>query len=166
MGVVRGLLRKPVIGLVCLALAAAAIGWSWHARNGHKLLFATAILRHGDLVATISATGTIEPVEVVDVGAQVAGLIKGFGKDKDGNAIDYGSMVEEGTILAKIDDSVYAADLALARAQVEQDTAGEARATADLEQMKANAVQADADWKRAQELGRAQLLATADFDSY
>jgi len=103
---------------------------------------------------------------VVDVGAQVAGLILSFGTDKTGSTIDYGSSVEEGTILAKIDGSVYAADLALARAQVDQDGAGELRAAADLEQMKAKAIQAQADWKRAQELSRSRLLATADFDSY
>jgi len=33
------------------------------------------------VIVTISASGTIEPVEVVDVGAQVAGLIKAFGTD-------------------------------------------------------------------------------------
>jgi HlyD family secretion protein len=67
-------------------------------------------VRRGDLAATISASGTIEPVEVVDVGAQVAGLIKAFGKDIEGRTIDYGSVVEKGAMLAKIDDSVYSAD--------------------------------------------------------
>jgi HlyD family secretion protein len=123
-------------------------------------------VKHGDLVATISATGTIEPVEVVDVGAQVAGLIRSFGQDKSGNTIDYGSIVDEGTVLASIDGSVYAADLALARAQVEQDKAGELSAAANLEQLKARLIQAEADWKRAQELGRSKLLAQADSDTF
>jgi HlyD family secretion protein len=108
-------------------------------------------VNRGDLVATISATGTIEPVEVVDVGAQVAGLISSFGKDKDGKTIDYGSVVEAGTVLAQIDDSVYAADVALARAQLEQD--------------KAKLLQAEADWKRAQELVNAKLVPLSDYDS-
>jgi len=38
----------------------------------------------------------------------------------------------------------------LAKAQLEQDKAGEVSAVANLEQMKAKAVQAEADWKRAQ----------------
>jgi HlyD family secretion protein len=117
-------------------------------------------------VSTISATGTIEPVEVVDVGAQVAGLIKSFGKDKDGKPIDYGSVVEEGSVLAQIDDSVYAADLGVARAQMEQDKAGEVSALANVEQMEARLVQAEADWNRAQELSRSKLLAQSDFDTY
>src|SRR6266700_765771 len=123
MRVVQRLLSIPVITFGLVALAIAVIGLAWRTRNGHKVLFNTVPVKHGDLVATISATGTIEPVEVVDVGAQVAGLIKAFGHDKSGNTIDYGSIVEEGTVLAKIDDSVYAADRALARAQVEQDKA-------------------------------------------
>jgi HlyD family secretion protein len=102
----------------------------------------------------------------VDVGAQVDGLITTFGEDKNGKTIDYGSVVEEGTILAKIDESVYAADLAVAKAQVEQDRAGEASAAANLEQMKAKLIQAEADWKRTQELVRAQLLPLSTYDSY
>src|SRR5881392_4129263 len=131
----RHMFKRSIIAAAVLGLAAVALGWSWHSRNGHTLLLTTAAVKHGGLTATISATGTIEPIEVIDVGAQVAGLIKAFGKDKSGNTIDYGSVIEEGTILANIDDSVYAADLALARAQVEQDKAGELSALASLQQM-------------------------------
>lgn len=160
-------LRTKPLGVVAVVILAGLFGgWQWHTRNGHTLQLDTAVVKHGNLVATISATGTIEPIEVVDVGAQVAGLIKAFGKDKSGNTIDYGSIVEAGTVLANIDDSVYAADLALARAQVEQDKAGELNADASLQQMKAKLTQAEADWNRAQELTRSKLLATVDYDSY
>src|SRR5436305_2221970 len=128
MRVARRLLTGPAIAIGLAALAIAVIGWTWHSRGGHHTVFSTAPVKRGDLVATISATGTIEPVEVVDVGAQVAGQIISFGKDKEGKTIDYGSTVEEGTILAQIDDSVYAADVALAKAQLEQDKAGEVSA--------------------------------------
>ena len=39
------------------------------------------MVQRGDLLATINATGTLEPEEVVDVGAQIAGEIESFGKD-------------------------------------------------------------------------------------
>jgi HlyD family secretion protein len=158
--------KIPLIGAATLGLAVVVLGWSWHRRNGHSLLLTTAAVKHGDLTATISATGTIEPIEVIDVGAQVAGLIKAFGTDKNGNTIDYGSIIEEGTVLANIDDSVYAADLALARAQVEQDKAGELSAAASLQQMKAKLIQTEAEWNRAQELSRSKLIATSDVDTY
>ncbi len=161
-----GRLKKIILSLVVLAMVGGVFGWYWSARHGGKTAFRTAPVNRGDLVATISATGTIEPVEVVDVGAQVAGLILAFGQDQDGKPVDYGSSVAEGTVLAKIDESVYAADLAVAKAQLEQDHAGELSAAANLEQIKARYVQAEAEWVRGQELSRSQLLAGSDFDTY
>jgi HlyD family secretion protein len=131
------LLKKPLIAIAIVALAAGTGAWWWRARNSGSLSYTTAVVKRGDIVATISATGTIEPVEVVDVGAQVAGRVSFFGTDTDGKLIDYRSVVEEGMVLAKIDDSVYAAELGVARAQLEGDKAGELRAAADLEQTKA-----------------------------
>jgi HlyD family secretion protein len=159
------LLKGPVLAAVCIALVGGGGLWWWRVRNETRIAFRTAIVKRGDLAATISATGTIEPVEVVDVGAQVAGLISSFGKDVSGKTVDYGSVVEEGGVLAKIDDSVYSADLSVARAQVEQDKAGELSATANLEQMQARLTQTEAEWKRAQELNRSGLLALSLFDS-
>jgi HlyD family secretion protein len=158
-------LKTPAVAVVVVALVGGAATWWWRARSDPRLSFRTVVVKRGDLVATVNATGTIEPVEVVDVGAQVAGLINSFGKDKSGKTVDYSSVVEEGTILAKIDESVYAADLAVANAQVDQDKASEASAAANLEQMKAKLVQAEADWKRAQELVRSLLLPLSMYDS-
>ncbi len=145
----RTVLKTALVGIAILALAGGAGAWWWQARSDSKLSFVTAVVRRGDLAATISSTGTIEPVEVVDVGAQVAGRINSFGKDKDGKTIDYRSVVEEGAVLATIDDSVYAADLAVANAQLEQDKAAELSAASNVEQAKAKLVQAEAEWNRA-----------------
>ena len=119
---------------------------SWAASRQPAPEFKTATITRGELLATISATGTIEPEEVIDVGAQVAGQILFFGKDSKGKSIDYGSQVEEGTILAQIDDSVYQADVAQnqaavaqAQAQIEQAHASISRAEADLKQLQAKA---------------------------
>jgi HlyD family secretion protein len=157
---------KIPLEIILVVVVAGGIGaWWWRARHAPKLSLRTVVVRRGDVSSSISASGTIEPEEVVDVGAQVAGLIKTFGTDVDGKAIDYGSVIEEGAVLATIDDSVYAADLAVARAQMEQDKAGELSAAANLDQMKAKLIQADAEWKRSQELSKAQLLADVDFDT-
>ena len=76
----------------------------------------TEPLRRSDILSTIRATGTVEPEELVDVGAQVMGLITGFGKAWQGNQIDYNSVVKEGTELAYIDKTPYSASLEQAEA--------------------------------------------------
>ena len=163
-------MRRPLkTSLTAAAILVLLTGWGvwqWRAHAAHKPAFREAPIKKGDLYVTITATGTLEPEEVVDVGAQVAGQILFFGKDKSGKPIDYGSVVEEGTVLAKIDDCLYAADVNLGKAQLDQDKAGEVRAEADLEQMKAKLVQAEADWNRAQKLGPSEALAPTTYDSY
>jgi HlyD family secretion protein len=163
-------MRRPLkVSLTAAAILVLVAGWGawqWRAHAAHKPTFREIAVKRGDLFITITATGTLEPEEVVDVGAQVAGQINVFGKDKNGKSIDYGSVVEEGTVLAQIDDSLYKADVDLAQAQLDQDKAGEVRAAADLEQMKAKLTQAEADWNRAQKLGPSEALAPTTYDSY
>lgn len=152
------LLKNPILLATLLVAAGALCAWRWHARDSNKLSYTTAVVKRGDVVATIGATGTIEPMETVDVGAQVAGRVSAFGLDQDGKPVDYGSVVREGSLLAKIDDSVYAADLSVAQA-------GLLAADANLEQMNAKLEQAAAEWKRAEELFAGKLIAQVDYDT-
>jgi HlyD family secretion protein len=154
----KWLSKKSVIVMAAASLVLVATAWWWHSRDNAKLSFSTASVKRGDLAATIGATGTIEPLEVVDVGAQVAGRVSEFGSDTDGKIVDYGSVVKEGALLARIDDSVYAADLSVAKA-------GELSAAANLEQMKAKLDQAEAEWKRAQDLFANKLMSQVDYDT-
>ncbi len=127
--------------------------------------FQVGTVQRTDLLSTISATGTVEPEELVDVGAQVAGKIVAFGEDREGKTVDYGSPVEEGTVLAKIDDVLYQADVAQAEAQLGQAKAGLERARADLAQLQAKLAQAERDWARARKLGPSEALAQSAYDA-
>jgi HlyD family secretion protein len=161
--------RKTLLvsgALLVAGLCTAAATLLFHNKTNLTATLRTATITRGSLSATVSATGTIEPEEVVDVGAQVGGQIDSFGKDKDGKTIDYGSVVEEGTVLAQIDDSLYRADVETASAQLDQSRASLVRAEADLLQLKAKLDQAQRDWERAQKLGPSEALAPTTFDSY
>jgi len=153
------LIALPVVLVLFLVI------WFWHRNHNDDNGFRTAPVTRGDLLATISATGTVEPEEVVDIGAQVAGRIVAFGKDRDGKTVDYGSHVEAGTILAKIDDALYTADVSQAKAAVAQAKANLKRAEADLGQLKAKLFQAERDWARAKKLGPSDALSQSDYDA-
>jgi HlyD family secretion protein len=162
---------KRLIKILILSVILAGSVWggiAYHRRQSPAPVnpFQQVAVRRGDLVATISATGTIEPEEVVDVGAQVAGQILTFGKDKNGKPIDYGSAVEAGTVLAQIDDSLYTSDVIQATAGLTQAQANVQRAEADLGQLKAKVEQAENDWNRAQKLGPSDALAKTSYDAY
>ena len=124
--------------------------------------FHTTKVSRGDLRATIAATGTLEPEEVVDIGAQVIGQIKTLGIDPSDPAkkkiVDFGSVVYEGTVLALIDDSAY-------KAQVDNAEATLQRAQADLAQAQAKFDQAEEEWRRAKSLLPTNAIAQSDFDS-
>src|SRR4051794_36037511 len=111
---------KIVVILALLAGVGGAAALYMKKGNGSDSTgFRTAAIKRGDVISTISATGTVEPEEVVDVGAQVAGQILSFGKDKSGKTVDYGSEVEQGTILAQIDDTTFKTDVAQAQSQLQ-----------------------------------------------
>ncbi len=157
---------KWVVMLV-IALLLVTGGWSyWRAKSKPTTVFRTEAVTRGDLVPNISATGTVEPQEVVDVGAQVEGQIISFGTDDKGKMIDYGSTVEAGTVLARIDDTLYQADAANANAALAQAKAGVTKSIADLAQMQAKLEQAQSDWERAQKLGEGDALSQSDYNSY
>ncbi|MCC7350057.1 MAG: efflux RND transporter periplasmic adaptor subunit [Phycisphaerales bacterium] len=158
--------KRILLLLIPLILLAAAAGWYWRKDAAPAVSYRTAPVVRGDLVVTIGATGTVEPEEVIDVGAQVAGQIVSFGKDNHGKTIDYGSSVQKGMVLAQIDDTLYTADVTEAEAQLEQAQAGVKRAEADLKQMRAKFAQAQSDWKRAEKLGPSDALAESSYDNY
>jgi len=158
--------RIALLVAALVAVGASVVVWRSRAKPEGAATLQTVPVKRTDILATIGATGTVEPEEVVDVGAQVAGQINRFGVDVEGRTIDYGSAVEVGTVLAEIDDSLYAADVEASKAQLAQARAGIVSATANLAQMKAKLSQARRDWERAQKLGPSEALAPTAYDQY
>src|SRR5205809_418637 len=109
-----------IVVVVVVVLGLAGVGAAWYLRReAGGMGFITAPVKRGELQAVIGATGTVEPEEVVDVGAQVAGQLIEFGKDAAGKQVDYGSQVDEKMLLARIDSALYDADFASATAAKE-----------------------------------------------
>jgi len=149
------MLRKAVVILVVLALAGGAALWYTRKANGQVAGFQTAQVTRGNLLVTISATGTIEPEDAIDVGAQVGGRVLSFGKGADGQPVDYGTVVEEGMLLARIDEALYTAQVEQAEARVKQADGKVLQASAEVQTAEAQVQSAEAQVQSAD----AQILA-------
>ena len=153
---------KTSIKWIVLALLVIGAVVYWFTRSGsdeNAPKFRTVSVMKGDFVNKVQATGTLEPSELVDVGAQVTGEIKEFGTDTEGRRIDYGSEVKAGQMLARIDDTIVELNIQRAEASVEQ-------AKASISQAKANKNKADRDLERAKKLGVGDALSQMSYDQY
>ena len=146
---------------ILLLLGVAGGGAAYYARHaavGPGIAYRVVAVQRGDVAPTISATGTLEAEDFINVGAQVAGLIKSFGKDVQGKQIDFNSVVEKDTVLARIDPVFYEATLKQAEATLEQSEANQL-------QLEAKCDQAEQDWNRAKALWSKSAIAASDYDA-
>jgi HlyD family secretion protein len=169
-----------IVILIVLMVGLGGGGYWLYRGSAPKGSFRTETVSRGNLLASISATGTLEPEDIVDVGAQVAGQLKEFGIDKKtGKPIDYGSEVETGDVLVQIDEQLFKAKVDQSKALLDQAKAQADQAVAKIDDAKANVTvteanlqvarskfdQADRDWSRAQAIGRG-AMAQADYDGF
>ena len=109
---------KKVFNIIIILAVLAGLGiggkFAWDHFYGNKsdaIIFQTEEIKRADLMSVINASGTVEPEELVNVGAQVSGKIMSFGVDANGKQVDYGSKVTKGMVLARIDEVLYEAAL-------------------------------------------------------
>ncbi len=139
---------KTLLVFVVVVVGAAGAGaWYWIAGHEELPQFRQRPIERGELLIAASATGTVEPMEVIDVGAQIAGRIKSFGPDlaSSDKVIDFCSNVKEGAVLAQLDDSSYQVEL-------EKSKANQKLAEAELARYQAQLEQARQDFERAERL--------------
>ncbi len=152
--------RNILIILAVLLLAVIGTGsyvfWSGQGRPQYR----TAPLERSTIVATISATGNLNPVISVQVGSQISGMVSEL-------HADFNSEVKKGQLLARIDPQTYEAQLRQAQADLDNAKAGVlnaqrsvAQAEANVAAARANVVQADVKMRDAktQSEARAQLF--------
>jgi macrolide-specific efflux system membrane fusion protein len=104
--------KLALIAGLAAALAAGGYGaWRASAAPAAAQSQATAVVQRADLEETVSATGTLQPRDYVDVGTQVSGQLKRV-------HVEIGDVVQKGELLAEIDPAVYLAKVDAAHAQL------------------------------------------------
>ena len=116
------------------ALAAVLLAYMLFGGGESGLTYTTLPTRIGDLTVTVTATGTLQPTNQVDVGSELSGTIRSV-------AVDYNDAVRVGQVLAKLDTTRL-------DAQVLQSKAALDAAKAKLGQAKATVVEAESQLAR------------------
>jgi HlyD family secretion protein len=143
--------RWWIIPVIVVLLAAGVYGFFKLWGDDQEVYYRTATVERGDLVQTITATGTIQPLKVVDVGTQVTGRIKKL-------YVDFNSPVTEGQIVAEIAPESY-------KARTDQDKANLQQSIANVDQIQAKLVLAEQELKRNKELAERGLVTGTDLDT-
>ncbi|MBN2907881.1 MAG: efflux RND transporter periplasmic adaptor subunit [Rhodobacteraceae bacterium] len=115
-------------------------GWSLYARgdDGKGVRYVTETVTRGGFDVLVSATGSIEPTELVEISSELSGTIRTV-------EVDFNDAVEVGTVLATLDTAKLAAERAVREASVGAAKAKTAVAAASL-------TEARATYERGQEL--------------
>lgn len=136
-------LAALVVGIVVAALLG---------RGGEEgPRYETQAVRRGDLEVTISATGKVQGVNTVEVGAEVSGRVVAV-------LVDHNDKVQVGQLLARIDPEQ-------AEAAFEEASARRVAAEASLRQAQASRDEAEANLRRAEAQSAEGLIALQELDA-
>lgn len=136
--------KKALVIAAVAAIAALAVWLLSDGKKEEKITFDTAAVAPANIMNSITATGTIEPVTSVTVGTQVSGIVSKL-------FVDYNSVVKKGQVIAELDKTNLMSQLNTAKTQL-------ATAQSQLNYQTAN-------YKRYKTLFEKGLVAADDFDN-
>jgi HlyD family secretion protein len=113
--------------------------------------FVTQAVSEGDVVEKVQATGAVQPLLQVNIGAQVNGRIVRV-------PVDFNSIVKKGDVLAEIDSTLYGSQVNQTQANLVQQKAQLASATSQGETARVA-------YERLQKLFQANLASKSDLDT-
>jgi len=121
----RRLKRLFAVIVLVIALAVAAGIWWKSTANANAPKYETQSAQRGSLVVTVSATGTLEPTNQVEVGSELSGIVESVD-------VDYNDKVKVGQVLAKLDTEKLEAQVVKSQATLESAQAIVLQAEANL----------------------------------
>lgn len=136
--------KKALVIAAVAAITALAVWLLSGGKKEEKITFDTAAVAPENIMNSITATGTIEPVTSVTVGTQVSGIVNKL-------FVDYNSVVKKGQVIAELDKTNLMSQLNTAKTQL-------ATAQSQLNYQTAN-------YKRYKTLFEKGLVAADDFDN-
>jgi len=139
-----GLVKRNWI-LIVVILGVVALVVAFRLNQKPEEEYFTAKVEQGDIRQVIEATGTINPVTLVQVGSQVSGMISKL-------YVDFNSKVTQGRVIAEIDPKLFQGAVLQAQADLQNAQASLAAAKANLAKDEATLKQNKLDYERAKSL--------------
>ncbi len=99
-----------ILGIIVVAIAAILIVKAKKSAN-KELVIRTHVVAEYTVENTVTATGTIEPVETVEVGTQVSGKVEKI-------YVDFNDVVKKGQLMAELDKQTLNQSLSRAKASL------------------------------------------------
>ena len=118
-------LRRVVILIVAIIVVGGG-AYLYAGRSNSEVSYTTQPVKNGDLTVLVTATGSVQPTEQVDISSELSGTVR------DVN-VDYNSEVKSGDVLAVLDTNKVEADLKSTQAKLDSAKANVVKATADLQ---------------------------------
>jgi HlyD family secretion protein len=151
-------MKRAIIILLIIAALGAGAGAYYMRRNSGEIQVNTSPITRGEIIDTVGSTGTVQAVTTVQVGSQVSGNISWLGAD-------FNSIVKKGQVVARLDPSLFQAQVDQASANLVKARADVTRSQADVEHSKVMLVDANQKYTRAKELSAKGLVTQADLDA-
>jgi HlyD family secretion protein len=151
-------MKRALIGLLIVAAIGAGAGAYYKFRNGQEVQVQTSPITRGEITDTVGASGTLQAVTTVQVGSQVSGNIQWLGAD-------FNSIVKKGQVIARLDPSLFEAQLQQTNANLSQSRANLTKAQSELDRTKVQLADAQQKYTRAKELAERSLLPQSELDS-
>ena len=127
-----------ISGAVVLALVAGGAWWWMQRSTQSAVQYRTAGIEKGPLQASVSASGTVNPVTQVSVGTQVSGQVRAV-------YVDFNTEVKAGQLIAEIDPQTFEYRVSSAQADVDAVRAAVQIAVANSASSRANVSRAQSD---------------------
>jgi len=144
-------MKKIILFGVVVAAVAGAVWWFGFHNGKADVKYRLAKIEKGDLRVTVTATGTVQPFVLVQVGTQVTGTIQKLN-------VDFNSKVKANEVVAQIDPAPF-------QAVVDQNKANLDKAVSDVVRVKAMRTQAEKELARSKELQKKELISASDLDT-
>jgi HlyD family secretion protein len=143
--------RRKILLIGTAVLVVAILAFVFFAGRVSRAEYTTAEASLGDLVVSVSATGTLQPENQVDVGAEISGRIERV-------LVDFNDPVAQGDVLAELDTEQLEARLAQSEASLNA-------ARANVTQNEATLIQARASAARTEALFERNVVSEQDLES-